>query len=257
MTVDCRQARDRLATGEVDDAVEAHLEGCLECARVGAELAGLAPVPDPAFPGELLGRVEGALARERGPVAWLRSRPTPLRLVLAVLVGLGVPAALGVWLLRPDLGVYPVLRYGGVLVTVAAMAGAAIHFALRPLDRPSLGSGLAWAAGGILLLVAILPPAHQAHPASLHGTGAELVPAALTCLTVGLLAALPGVILLLALDRASVPWLGRGTRLATVAGGAAGFLALHLLCPITAPIHLVTGHVGVFGVLLLLNIPRG
>jgi hypothetical protein len=87
-----------------------------------------------------------------------------------------------------------------------------------------------------------MPPAHTVHPASLHAEGwPALLQRATPCLAIGLAigALFYGVLALL--DRGGSY---RAPAMA-VASGLAANLALQLHCPVTAPLHMVVGHLGV------------
>ena len=237
--MDCREIQQRLRHDPADPTVDGHLATCLDCARVAAEAAGLAAFEAP-FPADLGSRVQAALAAERGPRAWLRSRPTPLRVALAGSVAIAAPLWLGLRLLRPDLAIYPAWRWIGVLVVLAGLLGAGLHLALRPLDRP-VRRGVVWAGAAALLAFSVAPAAHA------HGKHGDPVVAAVVCLVLGVAAGLPALLAIRLVDR------GHGSALAALAAGAGGYLALHLLCPIPDPSHLLAGH---FGAFLVLNMLR-
>lgn len=245
MSEPCDSIQAKLAAGEELSADEGrHLAGCAECAR--AELEAAVELPeDLAVEGALDG-LRDELQREAGALGWWRSRPTGLRRAVGLVVLLGT--ALGFGLVRPraDLGVFPMPRMLGLVGIYGAMGALAglgsLGSAQRPLVRPRLaGVGLAVAVV-VSLGLALLPPAHSAHPASLGGTGAELLPRALACLLTGLAVALPGVVLLGLGARATghslrAPWV-----LGAVGGALAGQLALQLHCPLVGSAHRVAGH---------------
>ncbi|HEX6272122.1 MAG TPA: hypothetical protein VFZ53_03755, partial [Polyangiaceae bacterium] len=92
--VDCTEIRDALLAGTAPDGpgVEEHLRACEACAELlddhgalGRELSRAEPpAGDHAA---LWASLEGALRAEKGPRAWLRSRATPVRLLLAASAG--------------------------------------------------------------------------------------------------------------------------------------------------------------------------
>jgi hypothetical protein len=138
-----------------------------------------------------------------------------------------------------------------VLLIGGGTLAASLQLALRPAYRPSAPS---WAAPGVaalgllgLLVVYLQPalpaldPAHVAEP----GLDAALHLAA-PCLGIGLLIALALYALWSLLDRGGAR---RGLAAAAAAGLTAN-LALQLHCPITAPTHLLIGHLGVALVIL-------
>jgi hypothetical protein len=230
-----------------NDDVTAPVPAALE-----AELSALARTAEdlPDLDGLFAG-LQSRVARERGPRAWLRSRSTPVRLGIALgaAVALASPAAFGI--VRPDIAVYPAGRMALALLSIGALLVLSLVLALRPLQRSTLADPLGRAAVGAALLwlcgLYLLPAAHNAHAASVSPTG--LAPAfgrALPCMVIGLLLGLPFLALLASLGRGGVR---RGVLLAVTAGLLANFL-LQLLCPVTAPLHMLLGHLGV-AVLLL------
>jgi hypothetical protein len=245
MTDPCESIQAKLQQGralEPDEA--AHLAGCEDCAR--AELEAAVALPEDVDTSVVLASLRGDLEEETGLVGWWRSRPTALRRAVVLLVLLGTAVGLGLLRPRADLGVFPMPRMMllvGLYGAVGALASlGALGSGRRPVVRPPLaGLGL-----GVAVVVsfglALLPPAHSAHPASLGGTGAELLPRALACLLTGLAVALPGVVLLGLGARATghslrAPWV-----LAAMAGALAGQLALQLHCPLVGAGHRVAGH---------------
>ena len=109
-------------------------------------------------------------------------------------------------------------------------------------------------AGLYLMPVAHTDPLASAQP---QGAGAVLL-RALPCLGVGMSIALIGSIALRAFDRGG----SRALVLLASAGGVAANLLLLLHCPLTAPAHLLLGHLGVLllvvaGALLLARTARG
>jgi hypothetical protein len=188
---------------------------------------------------EVQGRIAGA---DRSPAWWLRSRPTVVRRGIGLVVFAAL-AVLAIFALpRPDMGVYPVGRMAASLVGLGALLSLAIVTALRPLHEPAIGRGrgLLIVAAALLatLVVTGLPPAHHAHPASLGGTGEELLTRAAPCLYFGLLVGLPVYVLVRLLDRGSM----LGALLAASAAGLAANFVLQVHCPITATAHQVLAH---------------
>lgn len=206
------------------------------------------PVPD--FE-QLKAAVDRDIAREHGPAAWLRSRSTPARLALAAVAVALLGGGTLLSSARPDLAVYPL---GRMLVLLLALAGSIAlmgTLALWPMHRPAPPRGFTRAAifGAALglLVLYLLPAAHVDHPASLQAPGAQsLLVRALPCLAMGSAVALAGFLLLRALDRGGA----RRALLMAASGGLAANLLLQLHCPVTAPEHMLLGHLGVIALLL-------
>jgi hypothetical protein len=206
----------------------------------------------------LFGQTQLQLTREQGPLAWLRSRRTPLRIVLGVSVAL-VPAVVQLaFARRIDLGDYPLPR----LLLAAALYLVIVDFAtkslLSPLYRPRSSWALwlaAIASFSLPFVVAALAPAYAQQLESPAPLQRSVLYQAWVCLRYGTLLSLPAVLLLFALDRQ----LAQGRRfpmLAAGLGGVAGNFALLLHCPNEQPTHQLLGHATV-GLLLLVCIGIG
>jgi len=253
--VDCGEVAERLrGGGGLDDEAAAHAAGCPVCAELtadGGRLAGaLRDLPaEEGLDLEAAWSGLGArLAAERGPRAWLASRPTWARFGLAAAVLLVVGVVNGLAMERPDLAVYPPARLALTCAAFGALALLGVALALRPLQRPPLRAGLAGAiavgAGvAVPLGLAALPVAHADHPACASAEGAAFWLESSRCLVYGLVIGF-GVLLGVALlDRSPRPLLGRATcLLAGAAGGLAANLALQLHCPVTGRAHLLASH---------------
>jgi hypothetical protein len=221
-----------------------------ETDTVGPELAVLLGPRGPlertgddaaALPSDL----DRVLVAERGVVAWLRSRTTAQRVLLAVALVLLWVGVVLVVTRRPDLGVLPTTRLLLDLVLLAAPLPVAVFVALRPLHRPPLPTwvhALVLAAGALGLVVfASLPMAHHHHPASLVGVGDDFLRRAIACFAFGSIFGALTLVGLRVLSRGSgrllVP-----TIAVAVGSALAGALALYFHCPITQPLHLLAGH---------------
>lgn len=259
----CQRAHASLRGGArapADRVLAEHLAGCPACAALAADprlVEALDAAPALALPIEpWLAELELTLLRERGSGAWLRSRPTAQRAGLAMLGAGLVPLLVWIAWRRVDASVYPtgrlLLELGAVLVPAALV----LAMVMRPLSRPSWPRGRQWLVVGLavvgVLVGPVLEPAHHAHPASLTGTGAQLVPRALVCLAIGTALAVPGLAWLVALCRgAERPgWLG-------LLAGLVGGVAIFLHCPIVAPAHLLLGHASVLLVVAGLVVVAG
>ena len=186
------------------------------------------------------------LEKERGLTAELRALSTPRR--LSLLLGTFVALALTTYLVRPrlDLAIYPAARMALILCVVGVLVMSSALVALWPLSYrplPPLLRKLAVALGPLSLLALYsLPAAHTAHPASLQAEGfAALFVRALPCLLIGSGVAASAFLLLRALDRGA---LSVSLVFAACAGLYANFL-LQLHCSVTAPEHMLLGHLGV------------
>ncbi len=197
-----------------------------------------------------------AIAAEDGPLARVRAWPTRTRVAVVVAAGLAIALAVLVVTPRADLVVFPLKRLVGVLLALSMAMGGAMALGLAPLARASsparvrVLAALAWL---VPIAVALLPPAHAHHPASLAGVGADLVPRALACFAFGLGTGIPlGLVAWLvarpgfAASRIRVGLL--------VLAAAMGSLALVLHCPLTAVVHQAAGHATVAVALALVAV---
>jgi hypothetical protein len=198
---------------------------------------------------QLQAELQGKLAEERGPAAWLRSRSTPVRGIFGgAAVALVVVATMAIWL-RPDFEVYPAGRMLGSLALLAALIIVDLVLVLWPLQLPAaprwLSRGAVIVAPLGLLLLYTLPAVPALHPRSLEPEGAwSMVSAALRCLLIGSAVAAGLYAVLRGLDRGGA----RRLLLMAACAGLAANLMLQLHCPKTAPLHLLLGHLGVVGV---------
>lgn len=241
----CGAVQAQLRAGAaLDPDAAAHLADCADCARVELDLA--LAVDECVDEAAVLDGLHARMAAERGPLGWWRSQPTGRRRALGLTVVLGSALAFGLLRPRPDLAVFPMPRMLALVGIYAVVGALASLGALGSRRAPVVRPRLAWAALAVALVVSVglaaLPPAHSAHPASLGGTGAALVPRALACLGVGAGVALPGLLVLGLGARATghslrAPWV-----LGAAAGALAGQLALQLHCPVVASGHRLLGH---------------
>jgi len=244
-----------------DDLSEAALEHLAQCA-VCQEMMDLptAIALDPSLSANigaidvahLLSQTQLQLSRERGLLAWLRSRRTPLRLAFAVTVALLPAAAQLGFSRRHDLGDYPLPRLLLAVVMYLAIVVFATKSLLFPLYRPKSSRALTLSAVlalGLPFILAALAPAY-AQPASHVEIQHSFLYQAGVCLRYGTWLSLPAVLLFVAMDRQ----LARGRFFLTLAasiGGIAGNFALLLHCPNEQPAHQLLGHATVGLVLLI------
>ena len=180
-------------------------------------------------------RVRADLDRERGPLGWLRARPTPLRAALVAAAALLSVAALVALSGRlAGFGARPV-RQAAAVGGLALAFGLALRAALRPMHRPQWrGGARALLLGGLLAfaLGSIVVASDGTVGGGLGGR----------CLVVGLVAGAPALLLTLLVLRDP----GRGALFAGLAGGLTGSLAVQLVCVGRQPLtHAVIEHFGV------------
>ena len=248
-SVDCTSLRDAFRAGDLPEGPDerAHVEACPACSQLFADGARLgralgvdaaAPAPDP----ELWARTEARLISETGLRAWLRSRPTWQRALLALGVGaLIVVLAVGP---RPHGGLSagdPAAWLWLFLFTALVVAGVVVL--LRPLGRaaspPAVRAGLAAAAVLLPVLYALAP--HAVVDGGHALAGEELVRRTLGCLLLGLGLGVPFLGVVWVLDRAD----RLGLLSVALLAGASGLLAslgLSLHCPVDERAHLLFGH---------------
>jgi hypothetical protein len=244
--VDCTEIRDALLAGSAPagPGVEDHLRGCEGCAellRGGGSLGRIlsrADAPD-AEHATLWASVEGALRAEQGPRAWLRSRVTPVRLLIVVIAAL-VVVGVGGLAAEPSGGPIEPHPIGLGAFTFAGIA--CLWAFLTPTGRPRVRSG----ARLLLVLAALVLPfafavASRAPLVPAGGSFAEL---AVSCFTYGSLLAVPFLAVVWAVDRGDRPAWMLSAAIAAVAGLVAN-AALVLHCGNTEPAHLAAGHAGI------------
>lgn len=242
--MDCSRIRDSFVHKErlPKAEVKAHLDACPQCAalyeqeaELGRALAEQVASAEP-FPEALFAEVEAGLARETGPRAWLRSRPSGLRFQLIALGVVLVVLFAGGAHHRPDLADYPrarlVILLGSYFIAVLLAVGKELSLGAR---HGKLSDYLALALFGLGLpfLAAFVPATEQS-----RFTGPE---GALGCFLYGALCTLPVGILLWAFDRDDRLTL-RTVCLSAAALGLSANLVLELHCPSGHPLHLLLGH---------------
>jgi hypothetical protein len=187
------------------------------------------------------------LHRERGLRAHFREQSTNVRNAWLLLLSVLILAVNLFAMPRPDLSVIPLVRLGLDLAIYGVPLIGLWLLVLRPVHRPRLARA-AWLIGVLgvaaLMLVASLPAAHADHPASLAGTGDDLVARARGCFLFGTAMALPVLLFARVLMRDDASLWSVGGLLAVFAA-VVGNVSLYFHCPIVAPVHLWAGHVAV------------
>jgi len=190
--------------------------------------------------------VEREIAAEQGVRAALRALSTPRRVLLALLPLCALAAITALVRPRLDLAVYPGARMALVLGVVGALVFVSVLLALwslawRPVPEAVRKLAIALAPVALFVVYA-LPQAHTAHPASLQAEGLPaLIMRALPCLVVGSMVAVCAFLLLRAFDRGAT----RASWLFAACAGLYANLLLQLHCAVTAPAHMLMGHLGV------------
>ena len=192
------------------------------------------PTPDDEA-ARIYARVRADLERERGIRAWLRARPTPLRVAMLLSAATAI-SALGAWVLAGGLADRSATGWVSATGLVVALAFAVIA-ALRPIHLPE-GSD----ASRALLVLGIALSSLAAIVASGDGTVGAL--ASGRCALIGLAVGVPVFAVSLLVARHP----SRGAVFRGLVGGIAGALAVQLVCPAPGLAHLVVEH---FGVVLL------
>lgn len=253
----CEDVRDALLAGRSGSApeLEAHAEGCEHCATLLLEQASLghalaASQATLETGGAVFSGLEHSLQAETGLRAWLGSRPTPVRVALA-LGGVAGVMLLGLRHLRADLAELPLAVVVTWLAAFGVVAVGLVLLALRELGRveATVSRQQSW-----LVAAFALPAAYALTAASMFGGSPASFSLAwlertLSCFGYGLVLCSPLVALLWLLDRGAGP----RTRVlaAAAAAGIAANGALLLHCAASDPAHLVLGHVAISAALAL------
>ena len=246
--VECEQIRDALARGVVPSEPEAtaHVRSCPRCSelvadggRLGRELAALSHADSgpPAFWDE----VAHDVGKDAGVHGWLRSRPTPARLALAMAAA-ALGAVIAVFRLRPDWAAVAKLPLVMGFAVDAGALYACVALVLRNRARPPLPRPSA-----LLVLAFVLPVASAlvASTATQHPTATFSTEA---CFTFGTLLTVPFVLVVASVQRDAA----LGPFKSALLGAAAGLLANAALlfhCPSSDLGHLLLGHAVIGAVL--------
>jgi hypothetical protein len=242
--MDCPQIRDAFLNGVAppEEQVKPHLAGCPQCRELfehGAELGrNLAAQTSTALPlaDDFLAELEQNLTRETGPRAWLRSRPSRLRLSLVLLPLLLLLIAGGLLKQRSDFAHYPWLRV--VLLLCVYFLAIVLAFGKELSEAPRRDAlrdylGLLAFALGVPILAAFAPATEVSRQAGAGG--------ALACFGYGALLTLPIAGLLWAFDRDDR--LSMRTVCLSAAGlGLSANLLLELHCGNGNAVHVLLGH---------------
>jgi hypothetical protein len=206
--------------------------------QLGKDLAAVSTVPystDDAFRS-----LENTLGREHGLRAYLRSRPTDLRMGLVLLVAL-LPA-FPAFAHRPHI-FSDVQSWVIVLVFLLGVILSS-RGALPILGRPRssiLGLGTALGILALPLFLAWFPFTGASTSALPMANGGTFVTSALKCFFYGLSVSVPLAVALWLTSREDT-WPLRSLCFAAGAAGIAANLALHAHCVLTHPLHLFAGH---------------
>jgi len=215
----------------------------LKCPDAREGVLGGPPVPQPDLEA-LWRRVESTIAREKGLLAWMRSRSTQWRVSVAGVAAAVIAVTLATARLRVDIDVYPQTRLLLSVGSFALLLGALIVLNLRPLQRPDVSTYallFALAAFTVPFAIALLPEATLAHHVAFRD--------AHDCLLLGTISGAVLMTLLRALDRSASH--ARALVVPAAAGGVLANLALSLHCPVVSPLHLALIHAPIGLVLLL------
>lgn len=249
MARDCADIERALLAHETPSGAEfdAHINSCPTCrflvehGTAVAEALASAPSPPPHDLRELEARLLGAIIRERGLVAAVRSWPRPLRAGL-VFIAMGVATFFFYhFFRRADWSGYPPARMAFTLGAPAFVALGLLWVTLRPIHQPPLSAltttALAGAGALLPVLLAVLPPL----PSTVPEPGFTYVGTGYLCYSIG--SGLSAVCLLVAraADRRGHADATTGI-LGALATGMVGVMAAQIFCPVNDPLHLVSAH---------------
>lgn len=193
------------------------------------------------------------IEKDNRPFAALRSLGSTARYQLYLIVVLVVTGAVGLATSRADFATYPIFRMVLALGTFLLVLLMAARVLLRPYHKAPirrLWSRLLIVTGiATPIIFAGLPDAYRVID-RVAPTAAELMPKAWQCLLFGSMTAIPLVLIGWLLDRSAYRT-GSRTILAGLAAVMCGNLALQIHCPNPDPMHLLLGHAGVLGPIVL------
>ncbi|HKO50741.1 MAG TPA: hypothetical protein VJV79_23635 [Polyangiaceae bacterium] len=241
---DCTKIRDTFVSGvpAPEERVREHLASCSHCRELfqhdGQLGRGLAAQVNDAltFGEEFWAQIEEKLARETGPRAWLRSRPSAVRFTLVLLPLLSILIVGGLLWQRADFAQYPLPRVALLLCMYLLAILLALAKELSESPRPDAVRdhfGLLAFALAVPVLAAFAPATEASRHAEPGG--------AFSCFCYGALLTLPIAALLWACnrnDRLSV----RTVCLSAAALGLSANLLLELHCGNGNVTHVLVGH---------------
>jgi hypothetical protein len=241
---------------DLPDAAIEHLAQCVLCQELAELFTEEPPEQGAASPAvsQLLVATQQQLSREKGLVAQLRSLSTQSQLALGLCIAL-LPVGLQLVLARRgDWAEYPWPRLLLVVTAYVFVIAFAARSLLSPLHQP-ISSVSKWTpaslALGLPLIIAATAPAHVTEYVQMSPALPMFMTQAGLCLRYGTLLALPGILILLGMDRQQ----GRGRYFLTIIatlGGAVGNFVLLLHCANEDPAHQLLGHATVGLVLFVL-----
>jgi len=230
----CEDVTRGLARGELPAGTDQHLVSCETCAaRVLRHLEGQEAAALPDAEG-LRASLQAELERDTGPLAFVRSRSTAMRIAFGFGAGLLLVLFIAVFDGRPDVGR---LSWGTLL---SALALCAAYFAMLPEvlramhapARPALRSALVLVALGLPLLASLVVASSAPANAASGPPGCIAFGAALALLLLGALTVL---------DRDSLRSPSAGL-LATAAAGVVANVGLSVHCGDERLSHLLVWH---------------
>jgi hypothetical protein len=182
-----------------------------------------------------------------GPSGFLRTRPTLVRRVLALLAFAVVVGLTTLAMPPSDWAALMTLRSIAAFGAFGVLLSICIAVALRPLHAPALGvwQGILLAKATVVatFVLALVPVTAAAHAPA----GMSLFQDASPCCVLGLLFGLPVYAVTRMLDRGTF----LGPLLAASAAGLAGNIFLQIHCPTSDAAHNVAGHASVAVVFVL------
>lgn len=248
----CDIVRDAIRSGSpLSEESVGHVAACAACSSFSswASGSGAAGTSDRAPQWLEMSGVQAAVDEQinadTGVRARLRAMPTRARAGLVVGLAGFIPLYWLVASRRVDLSVYPTGRLLLDLTLLASPIVLLTVLTVRPVHRRQWPSWTAPVAVAVAIAAALsltsMPAAHVDHPASLLGTGDDMVPRALACFTTGALSGLPLVAWIWMVSRRDRP-LWKVGALGSMLAAAVGGLSVFFHCPLTSPLHLTLGH---------------
>jgi hypothetical protein len=192
---------------------------------------------------ELIDQLTAQLEPRRRVSPWLGRA---LIAAVALLTAIALTAMLG---MRPDFAAGRPHAVPLLAALVVLCAGIVVAVAVTAMARPAVGSPRIGWQGAVAALVVLPAAALVTAAGSAAQRAATMAGEGYFCLAAGTLASIACIVALtLWLRRGAPSSATRASWLVGITGGAAGALAMALVCPIDTIMHIGTWHAGIIAI---------